>query len=214
MKNIERWDSELYDILCLEEARQRKTLDMIASESIQDEVSLALSGSAFCGKTAVGLPGKQRLGGSVQADRLEKLAAQRACLLFGAEHANILPYSGTAANLCVYKGILSLGDTVLAFDPEQGSHASHGRKGHISEEMYNFVHFGVDPETQLIDCETIGEMIARHKPKLVVVGVSAYSRLIDYERISKLAHDAGAVFMVDMAHLTGLVAAKVIPSPI
>jgi len=213
-KIIEQYDPELYNLLISEENRQKNTLDMIASESLQDEVSLALSGSAFCNKTAVGLPGNQRLGGSEYADMLEALASERAKNLFGAEHANILPYSGTAANLCVYTALLNPGDTVLALDPEQGSHASHGRKEHISAKMFNFVHFGIDPETQLINYDTTKEMLEKHRPKLMIVGVSAYSRLIDYKLLSNQAHDAGAVFMVDMAHMSGLAAAGVIPNPV
>lgn len=139
---IETHDPELYAILCAEEARQRDTLDMIASESLMDAVSRALSGSAFGSKTAVGLPGHQRMEGSGPADELERLAAKRAYELFGADHANMLSYSGTTANLCAYDAVLSPGDTVLALDPEHGSHASHGRNSLLSGKIYNFVHFG------------------------------------------------------------------------
>lgn len=207
-------DTELYELLLSEEARQKNTLDMVASESLQDTVSLALSGSVFCNKTAVGLPGKQRLGGSEYADQLESLAASRACSLFGAEYANVLPYSGTVANLCVYNAVLEHNDTVLALHPDHGSHASHGRSEHISAKLYHFVHFGLHPATHLIDYDEIERLLDVHHPKLIVVGVSAYSRLIDFERIAKAAHKSGAVFMVDMAHLSGLVAARVIPNPV
>ena len=141
---IRERDPALYALLCEERLRQESTLDMVASESIQDAVTLALSGSDFANKTVVGLPGHQRLLGSETIDRLEQLAAERACVLFGAEHANMLPYSGTTANLCVMDGLLQPGDTVLALDPEHGSHASHGRAAHISSRLYRFVHFGVD----------------------------------------------------------------------
>lgn len=210
---IQKNDGELFDLLRQEEFRQENTLDMVASESIQDAISLALSGSAFCCKTAVGTPGKQRLLGSDIADKLEVLAAQRACEVFGAEHANMLPYSGTTANLCVYDGLLQPGDTIVAIDPEHGSHASHGRKEHVSAKLYHFVHVGVDPCTQLLNYETLAECVRLHRPKLIVIGVSSYPRQIDYEKIKKIAHDNDAVFMVDMAHITGLVAAGVLPNP-
>ena len=136
---IRERDPQLYALLEQECDRQKYTLDMMASESIQDSATLALCGSAFANKTAVGLPGKQRLLGADVIDRLERLAAERACALFGAEHANMLPYSGTTANLCVYDGLLSPGDKILALDPEHGSHASHGRHAHISSRLYHFV---------------------------------------------------------------------------
>lgn len=195
---IKECDLQVYELICEEEKRQRSTLDMIASESLQDAASLALSGSAFGNKTAVGLPGRQRLGGSGPADALERLAAVRACELFGAEHANILPYSGTTANLCVYDAILEPGDTVLALDPEQGSHASHGRKEHISARLYHFVHFGVNSQTQLLDYEEVERLLQQHRPKLLVIGVSAYARLIDYQRLAEMAHRVGAVMMADI----------------
>jgi len=210
---IQENDAELFELLQQEELRQNNTLDMVASESIQDETSLALAGSAFSCKTAVGNPGKQRLLGSEVADRLELLAARRACEVFGAEHANMLPYSGTTANLCVYDGLLQPGDTIVAIDPEHGSHASHGRKEHISAKLYRFVHVGVDPDTQLLNYDALAECVRIHAPKLIVIGVSSYPRLIDYQTIRDIAHASGAVFMVDMAHITGLVAAGVLPNP-
>ena len=211
---IKEKDPEIFEILKKEENRQRYTLDMMASESMQDEVSLALSAGAFANKTAVGLPGKQRLLGAQNIDGLEKLAAKRACELFGAEHANILPYSGTVANLCVYDGLLNPGDKILALDPEHGSHASHGRKAHISSRIYNFVHFGVDKDTQLIDYDKLRIIAQREKPKMLLIGSSSYPRLFDYELLAEIAHGVGAVFMTDIAHTTGLVAAKAIPSPV
>jgi len=211
---IQRADPELYEILCGEETRQRETLDMIASESIQDEVSLALSGSAFCSKTAVGNVGKQRLGGSEYADALEKLAAERACRVFGAEHANMLSYSGTVANLCVYDALLSPHDSVLALDPEMGSHASHGRKEHISARFYDFHHFGVDPETQTFDFDALERHLETDCPRLVVIGSSSYPRAFDFERIARTVHAHGAWLMVDMAHFSGLVAAGLAENPV
>lgn len=208
------FDPELASLLRMEEARQEDTLDMMASESTQDDLTLRLGASAFAGKTAVGLPGKQRLLGSDFIDQLEKLAARRACELFGAEHANMLPYSGTVANLCVYDGLLAPGDRVLALDPEHGSHASHGRGAHISSRIYNFVHFGVDENTQLVDYDALDRLAREVKPKLLLVGSSSYPRLFDYARLAQIARGVGAYLMADMAHTTGLVAAGVIPSPV
>lgn len=207
-------DPELYALLCQETRRQTDTLDMIASESIQDSLALGLMGSDFGGKTAVGLPGNQRLLGSEAIDSLEILAAERACHLFGADHANMLPYSGTTANLCAYAGLLSPGDTILALDPEHGSHASHGRCAHLSSEIYHFVHFGVDPDTQCLDYDRLEAIAKACKPNLLLIGASSYPRLFDYPRLAQIAHGVGAYFMVDMAHTTGLTATGVIPSPV
>lgn len=211
---IQKEDKELYELLECELRRQEDTLDMVASESIQDDVTLTLSGSAFANKTAVGLPGHQRLLGSENIDALEVLAARRACALFGAEHANILPYSGTSANLCAYHGLLSQGDTVLALDPEHGSHASHGRAAHISAQLYRFVHFGVDAQTQLINYDRLAETAAEVKPRLLLIGASSYPRAFDYARLADIAHSVGACFMVDMAHTTGLVAGGAAENPV
>ena len=213
-RELAQKDPELLELLCRETDRQENTLDMIASESLQDDLTLRLMGSNFSGKTAVGLPGKQRLLGSEAIDALEMLAAERACRLFGAEHANMLPYSGTTANLCVYAGLLSPGDTVLAMDPEHGSHASHGRRAHISAGMYNFVHFGVDPDTQMLDYDSIEKVARACSPKLLLIGASSYPSLFDYPRLQRIAHGVGALLMADIAHITGLVAAGVIPSPV
>lgn len=213
-KTLAQKDPELFELLSRERRRQENTLDMIASESLQDSLTLGLMGSDFGGKTAVGLPGKQRLLGSEAIDSLEKLAAQRACRLFGAEHANMLPYSGTTANLCAYAGLLSPGDTVLAMDPEHGSHASHGRQAHVSAQIYRFVHFGVERETQCLDYDKLEEIARSCSPKLLLIGASSYPRLFDYPRLAQIAHGVGAYLMVDMAHTTGLTAAGVIPSPV
>ena len=206
-------DPELYSLLSLETERQRNTLDLVASESVPDNISLELCSSVFGGITAVGLPGKQRMAGSGVVDELEKLAAERACRLFGAEHADILPYSGTVANICVYAGLLKPGDTVLAFDPECGSHASHGRKGHITGDIYDFVHFGVRREDQLIDYDEAERLAKEYRPKLLVAGSSSYPRLIDHKRLAEIARSAGAPYMADAAHITGLIAAGMVPNP-
>lgn len=206
-------DPELNELLRLEEARQSGILEMVASESIQDKDSLLLQGSVFCEKTAVGLPGHQHLGGSEIADRLERLAAARACALFRCGYANVLPYSGTVANHCVYKAFLSPGDTVLSLDPACGSHASHGRNGHLSAELYRFAHFGVEEDSGLLDYGQAEELLAKLRPRLLVVGTSSYPRLIDWERLAMAAHRAGTVMMADIAHITGLAAAEAVPSP-
>ncbi|MBQ7152620.1 MAG: serine hydroxymethyltransferase [Clostridia bacterium] len=207
-------DPELAACLANEEGRQRDSLEMIASESIQPPASLILSGSAFANKTAVGNPGKQRLKGSQYADELERLAAERACELFGADHAIMTPYSGSVANYCAFAAFLSPGDRVLAMDPAAGAHQTHGGLRNISSRLYKFSYFGLDKETMLIDYAQAAEIAEAFKPNLMVVGSASYSRKIDYERLAGIAHDVGAVFMVDLAHFSGLAAAGISPNPV
>lgn len=209
-----KFDPELYDLIKREEERQEHTLELIASESIQSPQLLEINGCAFNNKTAVGKPGDMHLLGSQYADELMALTAKRACELYGADHANVQVYSGSTANYAVYAACLKLGDTVLAMSPNQGGHATHGSSANIVSEMYNFVHYGVDPESQLIDYDALEKQAKEVKPRLIIAGGSTYSQLFDYERIGKIAHEAGAYFLVDMAHYTGLVASGAIPSPV
>ncbi len=209
-----KFDPELYDLIKREEERQEYTLELIASESIQSPQLLEINGCAFNNKTAVGKPGDMHLLGSQFADELIALAAKRACELYGADHANVQVYSGSTANYAVYAACLKLGDTVLAMSPNQGGHATHGSSANIVSEMYHFVHYGVDPDTQLIDYDKLEKMAEEVRPRLIVAGGSTYSQLIDYERIGNIARKVGAYFLVDMAHYTGLVASGVIPSPV
>ena len=207
-------DGELLSCLRAEEARQQNSLEMVASESMQPRAALMLAGSAFNNKTAVGRVGNQRLLGSEQADRLERLAAERACAIFGAEHANLTTYSGSVANFCAYASVLKPGDGVLAMEPSSGSHQSHGGKKNISAKLYRFDYFGLNPNTMEIDYGEAEKKAAAQRPKLIVVGSAAYPRRFDYERLAHIAHQNGALLMADIAHFTGLVAAGQSPSPV
>ncbi len=211
---LERLDPQLAECLRLEDVRQHSNLEMIASESVQTPMALELAGSIFNNKTAVGRPGKQRLMGSQYVDMLERLAAERACKVFGADHANMTPYSGSVANYCAYSAVLKLGDRVLAMDPSAGAHQTHGAPANISARMYEFSYFGLKPDTLLIDYEEAERLAARIKPKLMVVGSAAYSRDIDYARLADIAHKNGALLMTDIAHFSGLVAAGLAPNPV
>lgn len=212
--DLKQTDPILFDCLQFEQTRQEQNLEMIASESIQPAITRALAGSVFNNKTAVGLPTKQRLKGSMYAAQLEQLAAERACKVFGAEHANMLPYSGSMANFCAYSAILDPGDRVLALEPAAGAHQSHGADANISSRFYRFAHFGLDPKTLLIDYAAAERMMQEFQPKLMVVGSAAYSRDIDYQRLARIAHENGAYLMCDIAHFSGLIAAGISPSPI
>ncbi|MBQ4087039.1 MAG: serine hydroxymethyltransferase [Clostridia bacterium] len=214
MNLLKMLDPELAECLELEETRQENNLEMIASESVQPELTLALAGSAFNNKTAVGNPGKQRLKGSQYADRLEILAKERACELFGADHAIMTTYSGSVANYCAFAALLDLGDRVLSMDPSAGAHQTHGGKNNITSRMYDFRYFGLNPETLLIDYEEAERITKEFRPKLIVVGSAAYSRRIDYERLADIAHKNGAYFMTDIAHFSGLIAAGASNSPV
>lgn len=207
-------DKELFDCIEAEQTRQRDTLEMIASESIQSDTTLAIAGSVFNNKTAVGGVGHQRLGGSDVADRLERLAAERACDLFRADHANILPYSGSVANFCGYSSCLNPGDRIIALDPDVGSHQSHGGRNNISSRIYKFEYFGLNKDTLLIDYDEAEKVVKEFKPKLMVIGSASYSRDIDFERLADIAHRGGALLMTDIAHFSGLVAAGIGNSPV
>lgn len=206
-------DEELYRCLELELDRQENSLEMIASESIQPTAARVLAGSIFNNKTAVGLPHKQRLKGSQYASMLELLAAKRACEIFGADHANMLTYSGSMANYCAYSALLSLGDKVLALEPSAGAHQTHGGSANIASRLYNFEYFGLCRDTLLIDYDDAKRKAEQIRPKLIVVGSAAYSRNIDFKRLADIAHGVGAFLMTDIAHFSGLVAAGMSPNP-
>ncbi len=212
-KNLKTEDLELYQCLCAEECRQQASLEMIASESIQPKMALQLAGSIFNNKTATGTVGKQRLLGAENVDELERLAAERACNIFGADYANMLPYSGTVANFCAYEAVLNPGDLVLALSHGVGAHQSHGGKKNVSARFYRFQYFGVHPGTMNIDYEEAQEKAERYKPKLIVIGSSAYPRNFDFKRLADIAHKNGALLMVDIAHFSGLIAADIAPNP-
>ncbi|WP_455128966.1 serine hydroxymethyltransferase [Pseudoramibacter alactolyticus] len=213
-QHVKATDPAIYDLMVKELRRQQNHLELIASENFVSESVLDCMGSHLTNKYAEGLPGKRYYGGCEFVDDVERLAINRACELFGAEHANVQPHSGAQANTAVYVALLKPGDTVLGMSLDQGGHLTHGSKVNLSGKLYNFIPYGVAPETELIDYDAIERLIAEHQPKLLVAGASAYPRTIDFERIGKLCRDAGVIFMVDMAHIAGLVAAGEHVSPV
>jgi glycine hydroxymethyltransferase len=211
---LEAVDPEIADLLLLEARRQATGLELIPSENLVSEAVLEAMGSIFTNKYAEGYPGKRYYGGCEYADKVEQLAIDRAKELFGAEHANVQAHSGTSANVAVYMSILQPGDTVLGMALAHGGHLTHGHPLNFSGRMYKFVEYHVKQDTEQIDYDEIERLAQEHKPKLIVAGASAYSRIIEFERIAKIARAANALFFVDMAHIAGLVAAGVHPSPV
>lgn len=207
-------DPELYGIVLEEKARQERNIEMIASESTESEEVMELSGCVFGNKTTEGYPGARFQAGSQIADKMERLGIERAKALYGAEHVNLQPYSGSAANYGVYAAILKPGDCVMGMRLDHGGHLTHGSPANFMSKFYKFVSYGLEPESELIDYKQLEALANEHRPKLIVAGGSAYPRLIDYKRISEIAASVGAFTMVDMAHVSGLVAAGVIPSPV
>ena len=214
IKVTRQTDPELAALVDEELNRQEHNIEMIASESTAPLAVMELSGSVFTNKTLEGYPGKRFQAGSEVADKVEELAWKRAQELFGAEHVNIQSYSGSTANYSVFASVLNPGDLILSMRLDQGGHLTHGSPANWVSKIYRHVFYGVDPKTELIDYDELEKIAKENKPKMIIAGASSYSRLIDYERISKIAEEVGAYFMVDMAHIAGLVAAKVIPSPI
>lgn len=214
IKVTRQTDPELAALVDEELNRQEHNIEMIASESTAPLAVMELSGSVFTNKTLEGYPGKRFQAGSEVADKVEELAWKRAKELFGAEHVNIQSYSGSTANYSVFASVLNPGDLILSMRLDQGGHLTHGSPANWVSKIYRHVFYGLDPKTELIDYDELEKIAKENKPKMIIAGASSYSRLIDYERISKIAEEVGAYFMVDMAHIAGLVAAKVIPSPI
>jgi glycine hydroxymethyltransferase len=207
-------DPSIADLLRDEAKRQATGLELIPSENLVSEAVLEAMGSIFTNKYAEGYPGKRYYGGCEYADKVEQLAIDRAKQLFGAEHANVQAHSGTSANVSVYMATLKPGDTVLGMNLSHGGHLTHGHPLNFSGRMYKFVAYGVRQEDELIDYDEIEKLAHEHKPRMIVAGASAYSRVIDFERIGKVAKAVDALFFVDMAHIAGLVAAGVHPSPV
>ncbi len=214
LKVTRQTDPVLAGLLDEELSRQEHNIEMIASESTAPLAVMELTGSVFTNKTLEGYPGNRFQAGSEVADKVERLAVERAMDLFHAEHANIQTYSGSTANYSVYASILKPGDKVLSMRLDQGGHLTHGSPANWVSRFYHFDFYAMDPETELIDYDKLEEKAKEFQPKLIVAGASSYSRLIDYKRIGEIAQEVGAYFMVDMAHVAGLVAAEVIPSPI
>lgn len=214
LEETQKFDPELFQLIKKEEVRQKNTLELIASESIQSPALLEINGCAFNNKTAVGHLDDMHMAGSQFANELMKLAAKRACELYGADHANVQVYSGSTANYSVYAACLNPGDTVLSMDPHQGGHATHGSKTNVVAKFLKFEHYGVDKTTQLIDYDALEKQALDVKPKLIICGGSNYSQYIDYKRMAEIAKKAGAYLHADMAHFTGLVAAGLYPNPV
>jgi len=207
-------DPQISSLLRDEARRQATGLELIPSENLVSEAVLEAMGSVFTNKYAEGYPGRRYYGGCEFADKVEQLAIDRAKELFGAEHANVQSHSGTQANVSVYMSALQPGDTVLGMNLAHGGHLTHGHPLNFSGRMYKFVAYGVRQDTEQIDYDEIDRLAAEHKPKMIVAGASAYSRVIDFARMARTAKNAGALFFVDMAHIAGLVAAGVHPSPV
>jgi glycine hydroxymethyltransferase len=213
-RSLKDVDPEIAEIIGLETRRQATGLELIPSENLVSEAVLEAMGSALTNKYAEGYPGKRYYGGCEYVDKAEQLAIDRAKELFGAEHANVQPHSGTQANVAVYMSVLQPGDTVLGMNLAHGGHLTHGHPLNFSGRMYKFVPYGVRKDTELIDYDEIERLAAEHKPKMIVAGASAYSRIIDFPRMAAIAKSAGAILFVDMAHIAGLVAAGIHPSPV
>ncbi len=207
-------DPAVAGAIAREEERQRSTLEMIASENFTSRAVIEAVGSVLTNKYAEGLPGRRYYGGCEFVDEVETLAIERARALFGAEHANVQPHSGAQANMAVYFAALKPGDTVMGMRLDQGGHLTHGSPVNFSGRLFEFVSYGVDRESETIDYEEMARLAREHRPKLIVTGATAYPRLIDFERARAVADEIGAPLMADMAHIAGLVAAGVHPSPV
>lgn len=213
-ENLEREDEQIAHLVEKEKERQENSIELIASENFVSKAVMEAMGSYLTNKYAEGYPSKRYYGGCHVVDEVEDLARERVKKLFGAEHANVQPHSGSQANMAVYFSILEPGDTVLGMDLSHGGHLTHGSPVNFSGRLFNFVSYGVDPETEMINYETVRELALKHKPKLIVAGASAYSRTIDFKTLREIADEVGAYLMVDIAHIAGLVATGLHPSPV
>ncbi|MFH1441396.1 MAG: serine hydroxymethyltransferase [Candidatus Omnitrophota bacterium] len=214
MKHLKEVDSEIYQAIKNEVRRQEDNLELIASENFTSLAVMQACGSVLTNKYAEGYPGARWYGGCANVDDVERLAVERVKKLFSAEHANVQAHSGTQANMAVYFSVLKPQDTVLALDLACGGHLSHGLVHNFSGMFYNFVTYGVDHKTEMLDYDNIMELAKKHKPKMILAGASAYPRTIDFKEFRKIADTVGAYLFVDMAHIAGLVAAGVHPSPV
>ena len=211
---IQREDPEVYAALRAEEKRQREKLVLIASENYASPAVQAAQGSLMTNKYAEGYPGRRYYGGCQHVDAVEELAIDRAKQLFGCEHVNVQPHSGSTANMAVYLAVLKPGDTILGMDLSQGGHLTHGSKVNFSGKLFHAYSYGVDRETELIDYDAVQKRAEDVRPRMIVVGASAYSRIIDFPRFQQIARSVGAYLFVDVAHVSGLVAAGLHPSPV
>ena len=214
MTELERTDPEIFDVLQKESGRQHRKLEMIASENFTSKAVMEAVGSVLTNKYAEGYPGKRYYGGCEFVDIAENLARERACRLFSCDHANVQPHAGAQANMAVYFTLLNPGDTVLGMNLAHGGHLTHGSPVNFSGRLYKIVSYGVRKDTETIDYDELAQLAREHKPKLIIAGASAYPRIIDFPRFRKIADEVGAFFMTDMAHIAGLVAAGLHPSPL
>lgn len=214
MDQLKKQDPAVLEAMNLELHRQQNNIELIASENIVSEAVIEAMGSVLTNKYAEGYPGKRYYGGCEHVDIVENIARDRAKELFGAEHANVQPHSGAQANLAVYLTALKPGDTVLGMNLSHGGHLTHGSPVNASGLLYNFVSYGVQEDSFLIDYDEVRKAAFKHRPRLIVAGASAYPRVIDFEKLGQIANDVGALFMVDMAHIAGLVAAGLHPNPV
>ncbi|CAM4494279.1 serine hydroxymethyltransferase [Paenibacillus sp. FSL H7-0942] len=214
MEQLRKNDPAVLEAMNLELKRQQNNIELIASENIVSEAVIEAMGSVLTNKYAEGYPGKRYYGGCEHVDIVEDIARDRAKELFGAEHVNVQPHSGAQANMAVYLAALKPGDTVLGMNLAHGGHLTHGSPVNASGLLYNFVAYGVQEDTFLIDYDEVRKAAFKHRPRLIVAGASAYPRTIDFEKLASIANDVGALFMVDMAHIAGLVAAGLHPNPV
>jgi len=212
--SLKEVDPEVAELVKLEESRQEEGIELIASENFVSRAILEAQGSVLTNKYAEGYPGHKYYGGCQYIEKIETIAIQRAKALFGGEYANVQPHSGTQANMAVYFAFLKPGDTILTMNLAHGGHLSHGSPVNFSGIFYNVVHYGVSKETETIDYDELSRLAEKHHPKLILAGASSYPRIIDFQRFREVAERVGAYFMVDIAHIAGLVAAGVHPSPI
>ncbi len=214
MSFLKEVDTKIYDLIGQELHRQTTQLEMIASENFASPAVMEAEGSILMNKYAEGYPGRRYYGGCEVVDQIEELAIERLKILFGAEYANVQPHSGTQANMAVYFAMLEPGDTILSMNLAHGGHLSHGSPVNFSGRLYQVVHYGVSRETETIDYEEVRRLALEHRPQMIVAGASAYPRVIDFEAFRMIADEVGAMLMVDMAHIAGLVAAGIHPSPV
>ena len=213
-KTLNNVDSEISELIDNDLNRQNTHIHLIASENFASKAVMEASGSILTNKYSEGFPGRRYYEGCEIVDQIEQLAIDRACELFEAEHANVQPHSGSSANMAVYLSLLEAGDTVLGMSLDQGGHLTHGSPVNFSGQLYNFVGYGLDENTELIDMETVYSMALEHKPKLIIAGYSSYSQSLNFKRFREIANEVGAHFMVDAAHFIGLVAGKVVDNPV
>lgn len=214
LKSIKQVDPELYASMLQELERQQHNLELIASENIVSEAVLAAAGTFYTNKYAEGYPGKRYYGGCEYVDIAEKLAIERAKQLFGVKYANVQPHCGSNANFAAYYALLDSGDTILGMTLADGGHLTHGAKVNMSGKLFNCVGYGIDPQTELINYDELRRIALEFKPKLIVAGASAYPRFIDYKKFREIADEVGAYLMADMAHVAGMVAVGLHPSPV